>query len=108
MLTRKQSDLLEYLTFSQATGKSPSYEEMQNRLGLSSKSGVARLIQALEERGFIERLPNRARAIRVLAEPKPYTPTAIPVASSALRKVSTVVLKREMEGRGYVCVRWAT
>ena len=70
MLTRKQHELL---TFIQArledSGISPSFEEMKDALDLKSKSGVHRLISALEERGFIRRLPNRARALEVLRQP---------------------------------------
>jgi repressor LexA len=70
MLTRKQHELLLYINdrLSQ-TGVSPSFEEMKEALDLKSKSGVHRLISALEERGFIRRLPNRARALEVLRMP---------------------------------------
>ena len=71
MLTRKQHELL---TFIQARllagGVSPSFEEMKDALDLKSKSGVHRLISALEERKFIRRLPNRARALEVLRMPE--------------------------------------
>jgi repressor LexA len=67
MLTRKQHELLTYIQERLAeTGVSPSFEEMKEALALKSKSGVHRLISALEERGFIRRLPNRARALEVL------------------------------------------
>ena len=66
MLTRKQHELLCYINERLAeTGVSPSFEEMKEALELKSKSGVHRLISALEERGFIRRLPNRARALEV-------------------------------------------
>ncbi|MFN4134885.1 MAG: transcriptional repressor LexA [Novosphingobium sp.] len=71
MLTRKQHDLLIFIqTRLEETGISPSFEEMKEALDLKSKSGVHRLISALEERGFIRRLPNRARALEVLRKPE--------------------------------------
>lgn len=70
MLTRKQHELLLYIHQRLGeTGVSPSFEEMKEALDLKSKSGVHRLISALEERGFIRRLPNRARALEVLRMP---------------------------------------
>ena len=69
MLTRKQHELLTFIqTRLEASGISPSFEEMKEALDLKSKSGVHRLISALEERGFIRRLPNRARALEVIRE----------------------------------------
>lgn len=71
MLTRKQHDLLCHINESlDRTGISPSFEEMKEALGLKSKSGVHRLISALEERGYLRRLPNRARALEVLRMPE--------------------------------------
>jgi repressor LexA len=70
MLTRKQHELLLYIhRHLGETGVSPSFEEMKDALDLKSKSGVHRLISALEERGFIRRLANRARALEVLKLP---------------------------------------
>lgn len=70
MLTRKQHELLRFIQLRlEETGISPSFEEMKEALDLRSKSGVHRLISALEERGFIRRLPNRARALEVLRQP---------------------------------------
>ena len=70
MLTRKQQELLLYIDAKlKEGGVSPSFEEMKEALDLKSKSGVHRLISALEERGFIRRLPNRARALEVLKMP---------------------------------------
>jgi len=70
MLTRKQYELLVYLDKElQKKGVSPSFDEMKDALGLKSKSGIHRLITGLEERGFIRRLPHRARAIEVLRLP---------------------------------------
>src|SRR6201995_1427667 len=70
MLTRKQQELLLFINqrLSQG-GVSPSFEEMKEALDLKSKSGIHRLISALEERGFIRRLPNRARALEGLKLP---------------------------------------
>ena len=67
MLTSKQLKLLNYLKESFKNDKvSPSFEEMKNALGLKSKSGIHRLITALEERGFVKRLHNKARAIKII------------------------------------------
>src|SRR6478609_8879957 len=74
MLTAKQHELLLYIQRKlEETGISPSFEEMKDALDLKSKSGVHRLISALEERGFIRRLPNRARALEVLRQPENVT-----------------------------------
>jgi len=71
MLTRKQHELIRFIQARlEETGVSPSFEEMKEALDLKSKSGVHRLISALEERGFIHRLPNRARALEVLRQPE--------------------------------------
>jgi len=71
MLTKKQHELLCYIhDHLTETGVSPSFEEMKDALDLKSKSGVHRLISALEERGFIRRLANRARALEVLRMPE--------------------------------------
>ncbi len=70
MLTAKQRELLVFIQQRlRETGVSPSFDEMKDALGLRSKSGVHRLISALEERGFLKRLPNRARALEVVREP---------------------------------------
>jgi repressor LexA len=74
MLTRKQHELIRFIQVRlEETGVSPSFEEMKEALDLKSKSGVHRLISALEERGFIRRLPNRARALEVLRQPDDIT-----------------------------------
>ncbi len=71
MLTAKQHELLHFIQQKlDASGISPSFEEMKEALGLKSKSGIHRLISALEERGFLRRLPNRARALEVLKVPE--------------------------------------
>ncbi|MBC6439415.1 MAG: transcriptional repressor LexA [Rhodospirillales bacterium] len=70
MLTRKQQELLLYINARLGEdGVSPSFDEMKDAAGLKSKSGIHRLIIALEERGFIHRLPHRARALEVLKLP---------------------------------------
>jgi repressor LexA len=71
MLTRKQYELLVYIDKQlRKNGVSPSFDEMKDALGLKSKSGIHRLITGLEERGFIRRLPHRARALEVLRLPE--------------------------------------
>lgn len=71
MLTRKQHDLLVFVNDRvRETGVPPSFDEMKDALDLRSKSGIHRLITALEERGFIRRLPNRARALEILKLPE--------------------------------------
>ncbi|MGH6695044.1 transcriptional repressor LexA [Sphingopyxis sp.] len=75
MLTAKQHELLHFIQERLDTsGISPSFEEMKEALGLKSKSGIHRLISALEERGFLRRLPNRARALEVLKVPEAAKP----------------------------------
>jgi len=70
MLTRKQFELLKFINERlKEAGVPPSFDEMKDALDLRSKSGIHRLITALEERGFIRRLPNRARAIEVIKLP---------------------------------------
>ena len=71
MLTKKQKNLLVFINKKiRSTGVSPSYEEMKNALNLKSKSGIHRLISALQERGFIKRLAHKARALEVLKLPE--------------------------------------
>ena len=91
MLTRKQHELLTYIHEKLGeTGVSPSFEEMKDALELKSKSGVHRLISALEERGFLRRLPNRARALEIVRMPdvkagiasRPTSPVAAPQAAN--------------------------
>jgi repressor LexA len=89
MLTRKQHELVCFINDRlEETGISPSFEEMKEALDLKSKSGVHRLISALEERHFIRRLPNRARALEVLRMPerserKPASPAPAPAPAPA-------------------------
>lgn len=76
MLTRKQHELLMFIhERMKEAGIPPSFDEMKDALDLRSKSGIHRLITALEERGFIRRLPNRARALEVIKLPDSMNPT---------------------------------
>ena len=69
MLTKKQKNLLIYINKKiRSSGISPSYEEMKNSLNLKSKSGIHRLISALEERGFVKRLAHKARALEIIKD----------------------------------------
>ncbi len=75
MLTRKQRDLLVFIHERMTAGDvAPSFEEMKKALGLKSKSGIHRLISALVERGYLERLPHRARALQIKKLPEGYSP----------------------------------
>ncbi|MEO9336891.1 transcriptional repressor LexA [Mesorhizobium sp. SB112] len=79
MLTRKQHELLLFIHERlKESGIPPSFDEMKEALDLASKSGIHRLITALEERGFIRRLPNRARALEVLRLPDSIAPGLAP------------------------------
>ena len=79
MLTKKQHELLSYIDKQlNLKGVSPSYDEMKDALGLASKSGIHRLITALQERGFIRRLPHKARALEVLKRPENQTDSEVP------------------------------
>lgn len=99
MLTAKQNELLHFIQERLGeTGVSPSFDEMREALDLKSKSGVHRLISALEERQFIRRLPNRARALEVLRMPetKPVTAAAAP---APLRVVANDTIEIPLHGR---------
>jgi repressor LexA len=92
MLTRKQHELIRFIQARlEDSGVSPSFEEMKEALDLKSKSGVHRLISALEERGFIRRLPNRARALEVLRQPEDVTSKA--PAKAANSNTATAVIR---------------
>ncbi|MGE0667444.1 MAG: transcriptional repressor LexA [Sphingomonadales bacterium] len=91
MLTRKQHELLTFINDRlEATGISPSFEEMKEALDLRSKSGIHRLITALEERGFIRRLAHRARALEVLK---------LPEAKGAVKKPKSNVIEPNFKRR---------
>ena len=86
MLTAKQKELLLYIHERiKETGVSPSFDEMKEALDLASKSGIHRLITALEERGFLRRLPHRARALEVLKLPDSAAPAAPPKGRTTFR-----------------------
>ncbi len=77
MLTRKQLQLLEFIRdYMAREGIAPSFDEMKDALGLRSKSGVHRLVSALEERGFLRRLPHRARGLEIIRQPGSPPPAA--------------------------------
>lgn len=105
MLTRKQHELICFIADRLAeTGVSPSFEEMKEALDLKSKSGVHRLISALEEREFIRRLPNRARALEVLRMPergerKPAAKVAKPAAAVSPPAPANDVVEIPLHGR---------
>ena len=86
MLTTKQKELLIFIHERlQETGVPPSFDEMKEALDLKSKSGIHRLITALEERGFIRRLPHRARAIEIMKLPDSMPQASEPAARAASR-----------------------
>ncbi|HEY0148737.1 MAG TPA: transcriptional repressor LexA [Allosphingosinicella sp.] len=103
MLTRKQHELLTYIHGKLAeTGVSPSFEEMKDALELKSKSGVHRLISALEERGFLRRLPNRARALEVVKMPEVKSGNVVelkPAAVAPPRPANDQVIDLPLHGR---------
>ncbi len=99
-LTPKQRDLLDFIkAYAAAKETAPSFDEMREALGLKSKSGIHRLVGALEERGFIRRLVNRARAIEILPDPR------LPD-SAVLSAVRTADLACEAKRRGLVLGEW--
>ena len=102
MLTVKQRELLLFIDDQlKASGVSPSFDEMREALELKSKSGVHRLISALEERQFIRRLPNRARALEVLRMPEmaPIAGTIAPAQRPILPAAANDTIEIPMHGR---------
>ncbi len=98
MLTAKQHELLRFIHDRLGqTGVSPSFDEMREALALKSKSGVHRLISALEERQFIRRLPNRARALEVVRMPEVTAPAA--VAPTMVRTAANDTIEIPLHGR---------
>ena len=88
MLTKKQKELLDYIALvNKKFGISPSYDEMKDKLKLKSKSGIHRIISALEERGFIRKLANKARAIEIIQNNKNVSPT-----NEAINKIIEIPL----------------
>jgi repressor LexA len=93
-LTAMQRNLLDFIKYHQGLYRvTPSFDEMREGLGLRSKSGIHRLVAGLEERGYIRRLANRARAIEVL--PDPHLPDV-----AVLSALTVVDLAREAKRRG--------
>ena len=101
MLTAKQHELLSFINHRLGeTGISPSFDEMREALELKSKSGVHRLISALEERQFIRRLPNRARALEILKMPDLAVAKPAPmVAQTRIRAAANDLIEIPMHGR---------
>ncbi|MBY0582154.1 MAG: transcriptional repressor LexA [Sphingomonas sp.] len=106
MLTRKQHELICFINDRlEETGVSPSFEEMKEALDLKSKSGVHRLISALEERQFIRRLPNRARALEVLRMPETGNrgaakpPLTVPSLGRSIPQPANDVIEIPLHGR---------
>ena len=102
MLTAKQRELLQFIHVRlQQSGVSPSFDEMREALELKSKSGVHRLISALEERQFIRRLPNRARALEVIKMPETMAPAIAPspAQKSVARAAANDTIEIPMHGR---------
>ena len=98
MLTQKQSELLAFLTSHMAEHDvPPSFDEMRDALGLASQSGIHRLVSGLEERGYIRRLANRARAIEIL-RPAAAGQTIARAVSSAVEHVTLPLLGRIAAG----------
>jgi repressor LexA len=114
MLTRKQYELLRFINERlKEAGVPPSFDEMKDALDLRSKSGIHRLITALEERGFIRRLPNRARAIEVIKLPelsgngngrRGFTPSVIEGTLGKIRSTSSNNAMAEDDGNHPVAV----
>jgi repressor LexA len=101
MLTAKQKELLLFIHQKiKETGVSPSFDEMKDALDLASKSGIHRLITALEERGFLRRLAHRARALEVLKLPDSAAPAAPPRGRAAFKPslVGAVEVHKDHEG----------
>ena len=100
MLTAKQHELLMFIHGRLGrTGVSPSFDEMREALELKSKSGVHRLISALEERRFIRRLPNRARALEILKMPEVNAPAAVAAPRTAAPIPANDTIEIPLHGR---------
>ena len=100
MLTSKQHELLSFINDRLAqSGVSPSFDEMREALDLKSKSGVHRLISALEEREFIRRLPNRARALEVIKMPEVRNVTGVAAPAPATRAPANDTIEIPLHGR---------
>jgi repressor LexA len=100
MLTAKQHELLTFIHDRLGrTGVSPSFDEMREALDLKSKSGVHRLISALEERKFIRRLPNRARALEILKMPETIAAAKLATARPAIPAAANDTIEIPLHGR---------
>ena len=100
MLTSKQHELLLFIHDRLGqTGVSPSFDEMREALDLKSKSGVHRLISALEERGFIRRLPNRARALEILKLPEGAASAPQPSVAQVIPSPANDTIEIPLHGR---------
>jgi len=101
MLTRKQYELLRFINERlKEAGVPPSFDEMKDALDLRSKSGIHRLITALEERGFIRRLPNRARAIEVIKAIEGLDAQSASVREQIAREVKARVEMADKDAKG--------
>src|SRR3569833_888658 len=100
MLTAKQRELLLFIDARlKKDGVSPSFDEMREALDLKSKSGVHRLISALEERGFIRRLPNQAHALEVLKNPETSTGPPAPAQLRPIRTAANDTMEIPLHGK---------
>jgi repressor LexA len=98
MLTKKQLAMLKFIDErTSENGISPSFDEMREALNLKSKSGIHRLITALEERGFIRRLPHRARALEVIKNVPKHTSSQVKSFESRLLKKQPVVPREQLD-----------
>jgi repressor LexA len=98
MLTKRQRELLVFLTTHVGeTGVVPAYQEMADAVGLASKAGIHRMVLALEERGYIKRIPNRARAIEITRFPDAADKEATRYAMDVARSLSVEALKSILE-----------
>jgi len=99
MLTKKQHELLIFINQRlTATGVAPSFDEMKDALNLRSKSGIHRLISGLEERGFIRRLPHRARALEVIRLPEESAAPSTAMGSVERGRFSPTVIRGDFAG----------
>jgi len=99
MLTRKQHELLTFINQRlAATGIAPSFDEMKDALNLRSKSGIHRLISGLEERGFIRRLPHRARALEVVRLPEESAAQPVAAVAGERGRFSPTVIRGDFAG----------
>lgn len=92
-LTTNQANLLDLLRSSERT---PSYAEMARALGFKSRSMICRIIDALEERGFIERLPGKYRSIRLIEKPEPWTDIDVHLAGVSTKDLIAELRRRDV------------